>query len=125
MADKYMELVNSGITKKLATLLGLPRPPRLRRYSPDAPLLPGPVLVLGASSKAQDLSDTLVAWGLDVRRHDAGDAKLGGLVLLLDELEHPTELSPLMLAAGQALRKLLPGGRVVAFSRPASDDDAP
>ena len=112
-----MELVNTGLTKKLATMLGLPRPPRLRRYSPDAALLPGPVLILGASAKAQDLSDTLVSWGLDVRRHDAGDAKLGALVLLLDELERPTDLSPLMLAAGQAVRKLLPGARVVAISR--------
>jgi 3-oxoacyl-[acyl-carrier protein] reductase len=125
MADKYMELVNTGLTKKLATMLGLPRPPRLRRYSPDAALLPGPVLILGASAKAQDLSDTLVSWGLDVRRHDAGDAKLGALVLLLDELERPTDLSPLMLAAGQAVRKLLPGARVVAISRETTDEDAP
>ena len=54
------------------------------------------------------------------RRHDAGEAKLGALVLLLDELERPTDLSPLMLAAGQALRKLLPGGRVVASSARAT-----
>lgn len=94
MADKYMELVNTGLTKKLATMLGLPRPPRLRRYSPEAALLPGPVLILGTSAKAQELSDTLVSWGLDVRRHDAGEAKLGALVLLLDELERPTDLSP-------------------------------
>lgn len=125
MADKYMELVNTGVTKKLAKLLGLPRPPRLRRYSPDAPLLPGPLLVLGASSSAQELSDTLVSWGLDVRRHDAGDAKLGGILLLLDEVDHPQALSPIMLSAGRALRKLLPGARVVSFSRPASADDEP
>ncbi|WP_345474445.1 3-oxoacyl-ACP reductase [Glutamicibacter ectropisis] len=125
MADKYMELVNTGVTKKLAKLLGLPRPPRLRRYSPDAPLLPGPLLVLGASSSAQELSDTLVSWGLDVRRHDAGDAKLGGILLLLDEVDHPQALSSIMLTAGRALRKLLPGARVVSFSRPASADDEP
>lgn len=60
-----------------------------------------------------------------MRRHDAGDAKLGGLVLLLDELTHPEQLSPLMLAAGAALRKLVPGARVVSISRPALDTDAP
>lgn len=125
MADMYMELVNTGMTKKLAKLLGLPRPPRLRRYGETTPLLPGPVLVLGSSARAQELSDTLMGWDLDVRRHDAGDAKLGGLVLLLDELTHPEQLSPLMLAAGAALRKLVPGARVVSISRPALDTDAP
>lgn len=125
MADKYMELVNTGMTKKLAKLLGLPRPPRLRRYGETTPLLPGPVLVLGSSARAQELSDTLVSWDLDVRRHDAGDAKLGGLVLLLDELTHPEQLSALMLAAGAALGQLVPGARVVSISRPALDTDAP
>ena len=56
MADKYMEIVNSGATKKLAKLLGLPRPPRLRRYAPGSPLLPGPLLVLGASTHATSWS---------------------------------------------------------------------
>lgn len=125
MADKYMELVNSGSTKKLAKLLGLPRPPRLRRYAPESPLLPGPLLVLGASAHAQELSDILVSWGLDVRRHDAGDAKLGGILLLLDEMDHPQSLSPVMLSAGRALRQLLPGARVVSISRPAKAQDAP
>lgn len=125
MADKYMELVNTGVTKKLAKLLGLPRPPRLRRYGVEAPLLPGPLLLLGQSAKAQELSDTLVSWGLDVRRHDAGDAKLGAVVVLLDELTHPEQLSPLMLATGAALRKLVPGARVVTISRKPLDSDAP
>lgn len=125
MADKYLELVNSGMTKKLAKLLGLPRPPRLRRYGVDTPLLPGPVLVLGTSARAQELSDVMVSWGLDVRRHDAGQSKLGGLVLLLDELSHPEQLSALMLATGAALRKLVPGARVVSVSKPALANDEP
>ncbi|MFJ2621692.1 3-oxoacyl-ACP reductase [Glutamicibacter sp. NPDC087344] len=125
MADKYMELVNTGMTKKLAKLLGLPRPPRLRRYGETAPLLPGPILILGSSAQAQQLSETLLEWDLDVRRHDAGDTKLGGLVLLLDELTHPEQLSPLMLAAGAALRRLVPGARVVSISRPAHSAQSP
>src|SRR5690606_33494392 len=104
---------------------GLPRPPRLRRYGVDTPLLPGPVLVLGTSSRAQELSDIMVSWGLDVRRHDAGQSKLGGLVLLLDELSHPEQLSALMLATGAALRNLVPGARVVSVSKPALANDEP
>ena len=125
MADKYLELVNSGLTKKLATSLGLPRPSILRRYAPGEALLPGPVLLLGDSSSAQQLADTLLGWGLDVRRHAVGVNRLGGIVLMLDELEAPAELSAPMLAAGAALRQLAPGGRVVSLSRPALDTDAP
>lgn len=125
MADKYLELVNSGFTATLAKKLGLPRPARLRRWSTQTPLLPGPLLILGSSAKAQQLSDTLVSWGLDVRRNDAGGAKLGGLILLLDELTHPEQLSGIMLAAGQAVRQLVPGARVVSLSRPALAEDPP
>ncbi|MCW4464924.1 3-oxoacyl-ACP reductase [Glutamicibacter sp. MNS18] len=125
MADKYLDMVNSGFTATLAKKLGLPRPARLRRWSTQTPLLPGPLLVLGSSARAQALSDTLVSWGLDVRRNDAGGAKLGGLILLLDELTHPEQLSPLMLAAGQAVRQLVPGARVVSISRPALATDEP
>jgi len=33
MADRYLELVNSGIGRSVAGRLGLPRPAVLRRYS--------------------------------------------------------------------------------------------
>ncbi len=125
MADKYLELVNSGFTKKLAKSLGAPRPAVLRRHEPGAPLVPGPLLLLGNSAAAQELADTLLGWGLDVRRHASGDTTLGGIILLLDELAAPDELSEPMLAAGAALRRLAPGGRVVSFSRPAQETDVP
>src|SRR5690606_29518719 len=47
VTDTYLRLVNSGVTKKLAKQLGLPRPAVLRRYEPGQPLVTGPVLVLG------------------------------------------------------------------------------
>ncbi|MCV9995996.1 3-oxoacyl-ACP reductase [Paeniglutamicibacter sp. ZC-3] len=125
MADKYLELVNSGFTKKLAKSLGLPRPSILRRHVPGAPLLPGPLLLLGNSPSTQELADTLLGWGLDVRRHAVGVSTLGGILLLLDDLIAPEGLSAPMLAAGQALRQLAPGGRVVGISRAALSTDAP
>lgn len=125
MADKYLELVNSGFTKKLAATLGLPRPAVLRRHVPGAPLVPGVVLLLGESSGAQALADVLLGWGLEVRRHSAGQERLGAIILLLDEVSTPADLSAPMLLAGSALRGLVPGGRVVSFSRPALATDAP
>lgn len=125
MADKYLELVNSGFTKNLAKTLGLPRPAILRRYAPGAPLIPGPVLLLGDSDQAQNMSDILLGWGLDVRRHMTSEGKIGAIVLLLDQAATPGDLSDPMLAAGAALRQLAPGGRVVSISRKPLATDAP
>ena len=45
MTDTYLTLVNSGVTKTLATKLGLPRPAPLLPWEPVQPLVTGPVLV--------------------------------------------------------------------------------
>lgn len=125
MADNYLKLVNTGFTKDLAKSLGLPRPSILRRYRPGQPLVPGPVVVLGAGAAAHELTETLLGWGLDVRRHAGGSEKLGALILALDAVEAPADLSAVALETGAALRSLLPGGRVVSISRPAVPTDAP
>ncbi|WP_417219328.1 3-oxoacyl-ACP reductase [Arthrobacter sp.] len=125
MADNYLKLVNSGFTKELAKSLGLPRPSILRRYRRGQPLVPGPVVVLGAGSAAHELTETLLGWGLDVRRHAGGSEKLGALILALDAVEAPGDISSIALETGAALRSLAPGGRVVTISRPADATDAP
>ncbi|GAA4365528.1 3-oxoacyl-ACP reductase [Paeniglutamicibacter cryotolerans] len=125
MADKYLELVNHGGPKKLAKALGLPRPAILRRYTSGDPLIPGPLLLLGDSAQASAASELLLGWGLDVRRHALAGEKLGAIVLMLDDAATPADLSEPMLAAGAALRRLLPGGRVLSFSRPAAEADTP
>ncbi|RKR89080.1 3-oxoacyl-[acyl-carrier protein] reductase [Micromonospora pisi] len=45
MSDRYASFANSGAGRALVKRLGLPDPPRLRRYRPGDPLLPGPVLL--------------------------------------------------------------------------------
>ena len=49
MRDRYSDLVRSGPGKTLATMLGLPRPARLRRYVVGEPLLVGPAIVKGVA----------------------------------------------------------------------------
>ncbi|MGW4462289.1 3-oxoacyl-ACP reductase [Micromonospora sp. NPDC004704] len=44
MSDRYASFANSGAGRALVKRLGLPDPPRLRRYRPGDPLVPGPVL---------------------------------------------------------------------------------
>ncbi len=125
MADTYLNLVNTGITKEIAKKLGLPRPSVLRRFDPSKPLVPGPVLLLGNGESVTTLSETMLAWNLDVRRHATPGQKLGAIVIAWDTLTAPGELSETALAVGSALKDLLPGGRVVTVSRPATDSDAP
>ncbi|MHB1469135.1 MAG: 3-oxoacyl-ACP reductase, partial [Solirubrobacteraceae bacterium] len=52
MTDLYSQAVNTPPGKLIATRLGLPRPVRLRRHRPGAPLLAGPVLV-GAAPRGR------------------------------------------------------------------------
>lgn len=138
MTDTYLNLVNSGVTKKLAQQLGLPQPAPLRRYRAGAPLVDGPVLVLGRGKDADALaavlagpaggapgSTVLDGWDLDVHRHASPDARYAAVVVVLTDVEHPDQLAGPVLATAGVLRGLARGGRVVTVSREATPDDAP
>ena len=123
--DKYTEFVSRGFGKDLAKRLGLPQPAVLRRYTPNAPLVQGPILVLGQGAGADAVAQVLLDWHQDVRRHATPKEKLGAIVVVLDELDHPDQLSAPMLAVGAALRDLNKNARVVAISRVATVSDKP
>lgn len=142
MTDRYLELVNSGLTQKLARQLGLPRPAVLRRHRPGRPLLDGPALVLGTGPDADavaallsspaggrtptgDAPAVLDGWDLEVHRHATPDVRYAAVVLVLTDVAHPDDLQRPVLAAASVLKGLRPGGRVVTVSRPATSDDAP
>ncbi|GAA1338929.1 3-oxoacyl-ACP reductase [Arthrobacter roseus] len=125
MPDTYLNLVNTGITQELAKKLGLPRPSVLRRFNASKPLVPGPVLLLGEGDSANHLSEAMLGWNLDVRRHMAPGQKLGAIIIAWDSLSTPGELSDAALMAGPALKDLLTGGRFITISRPAVDGDSP
>ncbi|MDQ0769130.1 3-oxoacyl-[acyl-carrier protein] reductase [Pseudarthrobacter defluvii] len=125
MADTYTQLVNSGLGRNLAKKLGLPQPAVLRRYQPGQPLVAGPVVVVGDTAGADKLAAELLSWDLDVRRHAVPAEKLGAIILVLDELEHPADLEKPVLAAAGSLRDLRAGGRIITLSRPAAEATSP
>ncbi|NMR19697.1 3-oxoacyl-ACP reductase [Cellulomonas fimi] len=129
MTDTYLNLVNTGLTKKLAKKLGLPRPVPLVRWKPGQPLVAGPVLVVGSEHSEKDadaVATTLLEWDLDVRRTVEPGQRYAGVVVVLTGIQHPDELGGPVLSVGGMLREqLAPAGRVVTLSRPAVADDAP
>lgn len=128
MTDTYLNLVNSGLTKQIATKLGLPRPAPLRRTDPaavDQPLVPGPVLLVGSGSAADALAEWMLSWDLDVRRNAPSAGKLGAVVLDLTDVTAPEQLSERVLTLGGVLRSLARCGRVITVSRPATEADDP
>lgn len=126
MSDTYLNLVNSGVTQKIAKQLGLPQPAPLRRYEPGQPLVPGAVLVLGRGSESEQLSGVLSNdWDLDVHRNATPGTRYAAVILALTQLTHPDQLAEPVLAAGAVLKSLPRGARVVTVSRAAGADDAP
>lgn len=130
--DRYLDLVNGGVTATIAKQLGLPRPARLRRFRPGAALVDGPVLVLGEGADADALAQLLAGtspdhkgWDLDVRRHAAERTRFAAVVLALTDVTHPRDLAEPLLALGPVLKTLASHGRVVTVSRAATDDQAP
>lgn len=130
MADNYTRFVNGELGKKLAKQLNLPRPAVLRRYTPDAPLTVGPVLIVSDDASTADadaLAKALLAWDVDVRRSTEGadDVRWGGVVLVGTSAESPEAVSESVLALGGTLRRLAGNGRVVVLSRAAETGDPP
>lgn len=123
MTDKYQDLVNGGPLTGIAKSLGLPQPPYLRRHKPGDPILKNDkVLVTGKGADADAIAQQLQDWGLQVRRDEAADDKIGAIVIVVTEAKRPAELQGPVLAAAKHLRKLQGGGRVVAISRAKSAD---
>src|SRR5699024_9760178 len=128
VSDTYLNLVNSGMTKKLAKTLGLPRPAPLRRTqagSVDRPVAPGAVLLLGQGAASDALAEWRLSWALDVRRAAPSHGKVGAVVVDLSQARSPQDLSEQVLALSGVLRSLTPCARVITVSRNAHEEDDP
>jgi len=117
MADTYSDLVNSKVGQQVASRLGLPRPVRLRRYAPDQPLVPGPVLVagLGDAPLAARAADMLRGEAIDIIPVVADGQRVGAVVLDLSGANELNDLDAFRTILAPALKKLAPSGRVVVF----------
>ncbi len=66
MSDRYTQFVNSQVGEKLADMVGLPKPAKLRRHTPGQPLLEGPLLLGGEGRLSETVTKALAASDVEV-----------------------------------------------------------
>ncbi|MDO5492124.1 MAG: 3-oxoacyl-ACP reductase [Nesterenkonia sp.] len=115
--DTYTELVNTPLGRRISGALGLPQPSRLRRHRPGAPVIDGPVALVGRSTVADRIGEVLLGWGLDVRRHPDPGERIAAVVACFDDVAAPGDLSAPVMELSGLLRQVGPSGRVITVSR--------
>ncbi|MGZ4508016.1 MAG: 3-oxoacyl-ACP reductase [Blastococcus sp.] len=132
MSDWYRDFANSGFGTTITKQLGLPRPGKLRRYEPGAPLLPGPA-VLGSAGEGR-LRDAVTAVlkeaGVTVQSPVTADGATDGekpAAVILDAtgLTTPAELAAAHDFLAPAVKRLRATGRVILLADPPADATSP
>ena len=121
MADKYQEFTKSAVGKFLVPKLGLPNPPKLRRYRPGEPPLAGPALVGAAPGGRLEktLAKQIGAAGIDLLSEPGGDdTRYGALVFDATGIKDPAQLRELHRFYQPVVRKVAPSARVVVLGTP-------
>ncbi|GIF01393.1 3-oxoacyl-ACP reductase [Paractinoplanes rishiriensis] len=122
MGDRYANFANSGVGRGVVKRLGLPDPPRLRRYRPGDPLTDGPVLVgeTPGGRLADPVRKLLAAAGAT----SDGD-RYAGLILDATGINDSTGLRQLYDFFHPVARSLRPSGRVIVLGTPPEDAGSP
>ncbi|MFC7546379.1 3-oxoacyl-ACP reductase [Plantactinospora sp. GCM10030261] len=143
MSDRYASFANTAPGRTLVKRLGLPDPPRLRRYRLGDPLLPGPAL-LGAAPEgrlAKAVEEILTGAGVEVGPPDAesrqaaepasgptdGERSQRPAALIFDAsgIADSTGLRALYDFFHPLARSLGPSGRVIVLGTPPEECDSP
>jgi 3-oxoacyl-[acyl-carrier protein] reductase len=144
MSDLYAQIVNSPVGSVVAKQLGLPRPVRLQRYRPEAPLIDGEVL-LGAApggrlsraladvlsdaeartttTRERPLREAVTAAGLEAGLYNpesAAGARFKALVFDASGIADSTQLVELQRFFHPTVAQLERSGRVVVLGTPPS-----
>ncbi|BCY12751.1 3-oxoacyl-ACP reductase [Actinoplanes sp. L3-i22] len=120
MADRYANFANSGLGRSVVKRLGLPDPPRLRRYRAGDPVAAGPVL-LGAAPGgrlAEPVGKLLESAGVTVLESGGDGAKYAALVFDATGISDSTGLRALFDFFHPYARSLNVSGRVIVLGTP-------
>jgi 3-oxoacyl-[acyl-carrier protein] reductase len=116
MSDRYASFANSRTGKAIVGRLGLPQPPRLRRYQPGDPLTTGPVRVGGTGRLVAPVTTLLDKQGVVIAIGTSDG--LGALLFDATGITEPTGLRALYDFFQPSARSLQPSARVVIFGTP-------
>ena len=120
MADRYASFANSGMGRGVVRRLGLPDPPRLRRYRPGDPLTNGPVL-LGAAPGgrlAGPVGKLLESIGVETMETADDQVRYAALVLDATGITDSTGLRALYDFFHPVARAGKSSGRVIVLGTP-------
>jgi 3-oxoacyl-[acyl-carrier protein] reductase len=122
VTDRYRDVANSPVGRRVTSRLGLPRPAELRRYAPGDPLLPGPALLTGAvaGQLGEAVARVLDAAGVELHGVDDGTRRLAAIVGDATGIESVADLAGLHVSLAPALKRLDPSGRLLLLGRPPS-----
>ncbi|MEU5096850.1 3-oxoacyl-ACP reductase [Streptomyces sp. NPDC020996] len=118
MADRYLRFTGTAPGRFLTRRLGLPQPEPLRRWSPEHPALPGPLLHLTAGKSGLDLAPILARTGLP-----AGTGSPAAVVLDATGVRDVGALAEVHAALHPVVRSVAGSGRVVVLGTPLDADD--
>ena len=111
MSDRYASFAHTGAGRVLVKRLGLPDPPRLRRYQPGEPLTAGSVL-LGGAGRLGGAVGKILGTAVD------GEPPYAGLIFDATGVTSSGDLRALYDFYHPVARSLLPSGRVIVFGTP-------
>ncbi|WP_127501054.1 3-oxoacyl-ACP reductase [Actinoplanes solisilvae] len=120
MGDRYASFANSGPGRSLVKRLGLPDPPRLRRYRPGDPLTDGPVLIGAAPGGRLGDQVRKVLAGAAVDTLDEPDGPHAAVIFDATGITDPARLGELYDFFHPVARSLLRSGRVIVLGTPPS-----
>jgi 3-oxoacyl-[acyl-carrier protein] reductase len=120
MSDRYAQVVNAPVAGSIAARIGLPRPARLDRHRPGAPVVSGAVLSGAAPGGrlVKPLKAALDRIGVE-RAGTEGPAK--ALVFDASGIADSTELVELQRFFYPAVGRLARNGRVIVLGTPAAE----
>ncbi|WP_037861234.1 3-oxoacyl-ACP reductase [Streptomyces sp. NRRL S-340] len=118
MADRYLSFTRTAPGRFLTRRLGLPQPAALRRWSPERPLLDGPLLHLTAGESLLDAAPVLARTGLP-----PGERNPAAVVLDATGVRDVGTLAAVHAALHPVLRSVAASGRVVLLGAPLDADD--
>jgi 3-oxoacyl-[acyl-carrier protein] reductase len=121
MTDRYATFARSGPGRALTKRLGLPQPPRLRRYRPGDPLVAGPVLLGGSGRLADTVTKILDSAGATVATEGPAAAEIFDGTGIVES----GRLRGVYDFFQPYARSLTPSGRVIVLGTPPEACDNP